>query len=132
MNYLSHQDFKAKSVIVSRTYSAIAARLTRNEDDKRALLAAALTNGDPIPRLSERAAAKATKVSRHKVRLAKLATAGDVELVRMGRLRLSDVHRMRAKSRPMSDAQIENFIDRADPVRILAYLDRLTLAIAAE
>jgi hypothetical protein len=104
----------------------IAARIARNEEDKRALLALALVNGDPIPRLSERQAARMTKTSRHKVRSAKLATAADIELVKIGRLRLSDVRRMRAKARVMTDAEIENFIDRADPVRVLAYLDRLT------
>jgi hypothetical protein len=113
----------------TRTSRAIAAREARNEEDKRALLALALVNGMPIPRMSERQAAKATNVSRHKVRLAKLATAGDIELVKIGRLRLSDVRRMRAKAHVMTVAEIENFIDRADPVRILAYLDRLTAPV---
>ena len=134
MNYVARQGCEAKSVAGSRTYSAIAARLDRNEEDKRALLAVALVNGDPIPRLSEHAAAKATNVSRYRLRLAALATADDIELVRSGRLRLNDVRRTRSKSKAMSDAKIIDFINRVDPDRVLEILDRLTapVAMAAE
>ena len=83
MNYVSHQGFKAKST-VSRTYSAIAPREARHDEELRALLALALVNGDPIPRMSERQAAKAVHTSRHKLRSARLATVDDVELVKMG------------------------------------------------
>ena len=84
MNYVSHQGFKAKST-VSRTYSAIAPREARHDEELRALLALALVNGDPIPRMSERQAAKGVHTSRHKLRSARLATVDDVELVKMGR-----------------------------------------------
>ena len=52
-----------------------------------------------------------------------------------GDIRLRDVRENHARPRVMTDAEIETFISRADPVRILAYLDRLTapsLSIAAE
>ena len=113
----------------------IAARAARNEEDKRALLGVALVNGDPIPRMSERQAAKATNVSRYKVRLAKLTTDDDIELIEMGRLRLSDVRRMRSKSKSMTDDQLIAFINCANPDRILQLLDAITapiLSVAAE
>jgi hypothetical protein len=127
--------YRNQTVQGKATGESIAARWARHEEDVRALLAVALVNGVAIPAMSERQAAKVVNVSRHKIRLARLASVDDAALVKMGRLRLQDVRRMCAKTRPIDDAEIENFINRAEPVRVLAYLDTMTtpaLSIAAE
>jgi hypothetical protein len=119
----------------TRTSRAIAAREARHDEDLRALLALSLINGAPIPRMSERAAAKAVNVSRYKIRLAALTTPTEAHLVKTGHLRLQDVGRAHAKSREMTVVEIADFVCRADPVRVLAYLDRLTapaVSLAAE
>ena len=115
---------------------AIAARAAHHQRDVRALLALSLINGEPIPRLSHRQAAEATGVSRYRIALAALATPGEVEMVRAKRLRLSDVRRARAVKVKVTDTQIQNYIERVDPNRVLNILDRMTaptrVAAAAE
>jgi hypothetical protein len=124
MYVLHPQISEAKSVPLSCTGKAIAARLARHHQDVRALLALDLING--AKRLSRRQAAKAVGVRRHRITAAALATADQVELLKSGRLRLRDVRAAHAKRVEMSDAEIIAFIDRVDPNRVLAILDRMT------
>jgi hypothetical protein len=126
MHFVQHQTPEAKSVTVSRTGKAIAARYAQAHQDAKALFALNLVNGAPIPPMSRRKAAKTLGVSRYRIALAALATADERECVQLKRLRLRDVRRAHAKRVEMSDAEIVDFINRADPGRILDILDAMT------
>jgi hypothetical protein len=129
MHFVHHQDLEANPV--TTTGDAIAKRGARTREDVRAIMGARLLNG--TARLSQRQAAKAADVSRHKIKVATLATPDEIERVKRGRLRLSDVRKAHAKARDeMSDADIAGFIDHADPNRVLAVLDAMTAPMAAE
>ena len=121
--------YRNQTVQGKATGGAIAARWARHEEDVRALLAVALVNGVAIPAMSERQAAKVVNVSRHKIRLARLASVDDAALVKMGRLRLagrsphvrqdaSDRRRRDRKlyqsRRPGSRSRLSRYDDHAD------------------
>ena len=134
MNFVSHQTIEAKTVTV--TGKAIAARLARRLQDDRALLALDLVNGKPIPRQSRRRAAKLMNVSRYRVESAELATADEIECLKLGRLSLAHVRKAHAPAKPvkMSDAEVDALVDCIGADRFLEALDRVTapVAIAAE
>jgi len=135
MNSVSHQNIEAKPV-TAMVGKAIAARLTQKLQDERAVLALALIAGAPIPPMSRRKASKVMRVSRYKIEVAARATPDELELLALGRLRLRDVRAAHAQPRkPLDDSAIVDFINRVDPNRILAVLDRMTapqIATAAE
>jgi hypothetical protein len=129
---VQHERLGAKPAM-SRTGRAIAKRIAHHDQDIRALIARALVTGEPIPAMSHRKAAKLTVVSRHRLAAAELATVGEIECVQLGRLSLRHVRRAHAL-KALTDAEIEDFIDRAGPNRVLAILDSMTapVAMAAE
>ena len=129
MNVVLNPDTKTKPVTV--VGKAIAARLAQHHQDARALLALNLVNGEAIPRMSRRQAAQQVGVSRYRIALAAAATAGEIECVKLGRLRLRDVRAAHAKRR---EATVDDLIDRYDANVIMAAFDRLTAptAVAAE
>jgi integrase len=121
MNFVSHRLQNNNPPLIGK---AIAARLARRQQDARALAALDLVNGATRP--SRRQAAKLMGVTRYRIASAELATADEIECLKLGRLRLSDVRKAHAKPRPLTDAEIESFIANADPYRVLAIVDRLT------
>ena len=119
------EPLEAKPVTVAG--EAIAAWLAQKHQDARAILALESCNGAPVPPMSRRRAAKLLNVTRYRIASAALATPDEIECLKLGRLRLSDVRRAHAQSRKaIDDATIVAFINRVDPNRVLAILNRMT------
>ena len=113
----------------------LAERLAQMSHDARPVLAWGLTGPRGVAGLTRAQASRLAEVSPYNIALVSLATTEERLALMRGDIRLRDVRENHARPRVMTDAEIETFISRADPVRILAYLDRLTapsLSIAAE
>ena len=92
----------------------------------RAVLALSLTGVRGVARLTREQSSRLTEVPLYNIALANLATLDEQLALMRGELKLSDVRKAHAHVREMTDAEIVDFINRADPNRILAVLDQMT------
>jgi hypothetical protein len=104
----------------------LAERLRQMRPGGRAVLALSLTGVRGVERLTRAQSSRLTQVSPYNIALANLATLDEQLALMRGELKLSDVRKAHAHVREMSDAEIVDFINRADPNRILAALDQMT------
>ena len=122
MNSVSHQVFEAKSLLRGK---AIA--YGRKAPLHQRLRLAKLLLGDvPGGDLTYTQVALLAGVSARSVSTVDRATLEQSAGLFDGTLSLNAVRKANAKPCEMTDADIEDFIDRVDPNRVLAALDRLT------
>ena len=123
MSSISHQTPEAKPLLRGKV---LARNLRKASPAMRAILVTPLTNGAAIGGLPKAQAARLGRVSAKSIAIVAGASAEQLEALWSGQLSLNAVRKANAKPREMTDADIEDFIDRVDPNRVLAALDRLT------
>jgi hypothetical protein len=104
----------------------LAERLRQMRPGGRAVLALSLTGVRGVTCLTRAQSSRLTEVPLYNIALANLATLDEQVALMRGELKLSDVRKAHAHAREMTDAEIVDFIERADPNRILEMLDRMT------
>lgn len=123
MNYISYQTPEAKLLLSGKV---LARNLRKTSPAMRAILVAPLTNGTAIGVLTKAQAARLGRVSAKTMAIVAGASADQLEALWSDRLSLNAVRKANAKPRGLTDSEVDDFINRVDPNRVLAALDRLT------